>query len=129
MHKKFQHEIIGLTDDEAVDVIVEIAKLSLECPDLWNVMKRCPFEGKKRDFFMHFCSYLIGLTTARNLMCGMKCYKCDYEKSCPLHAEIKFVGDVIHCLKTRGEEEARKFVKARINSIRRAAFESSREVA
>jgi len=127
--KKFQHELLGLKDDEAIEILITIAKMATEKTNMFEVIKECPYtDTKKRDFFIHFCSYAIGLSTAHNMMCGIKCCECQYNKNCPLHQEMKFIGDVIYYLKTEGEEGARKFIRARINNIKRTRFESEREI-
>lgn len=118
MKLKFQHELLGLSDDDAIEILITIARMSEEYKDMWHVIRNCPYEGKKRDYFIHYCSYLIGLAVARNMMCNIPCCQCQYEKVCPVNAEIKFVGDIVYYLKTKGEEEAKRFIKARLNTMR-----------
>jgi len=126
IRKKFQYEFFNLTDEEAIEVLITIAKMAIEKGNMFLVMVDCPYTGEKRDFFIHFCSYIIGLSTAHNLMCGIRCCECQYNEMCPLYREINFIGEVIYHLKNEGEEGARKFIQARINSIRRSKFESEK---
>jgi len=119
MEKILQHEVFGLSDEDAVSVIVEIGRLSLEEPNLWHVMQKCKLEGNKRDFFMYQCGFELGLRAAKLSNCpNIRCCECPLRETCNIALELAFFGRVRQLIRDEGIEKARDFVQSVISRKR-----------
>jgi len=123
--KILQHEVFGLSDGDCADVLVEIAKISLEEPSLWHVMQKCKLNDKERDFFMYQCGFELGLRAAKLSNCpDVKCCECEFNKTCNIALEVGFFNKVRQLIKEEGENAAKDYV---LSVIRRRRLEMADE--
>jgi len=124
MRKKFQHEILGLTDEEAIEVLVTIAELSIKHKNFWEVLRNNPFKDKKKDYFNFIVGFEIGMYFAKNNFCkDIDCNVCIYKDMCIVANELYFFSRLRVMIKKEGREKAKEWIRNRISAIRRSVEE------
>ena len=124
-----QHDFFSLTDEEAVEIIVKFARLTIDEKDMFTVIRNCPFTGMERDFFVYLAGFEIGLYTGKVSNCpGIKCHECELQQTCNIALEGTFFTTIRRLLKQKGEKEAKEFVASTITKRRREIFEESKYI-
>jgi len=123
---KLQHEFFNLSDEDATEVIVTLARLTIEERNMYSAIRKCPFKGKSRDFFIYLAGFEIGLYAAKVSNCpGVRCHECELQEMCNIALEGSFFGTIRSLLKREGVEKAKEFVVSTINKRRREIFDES----
>jgi len=124
MVRKLQHEMFGLTDEEAAKVFLEFARRSIEEKTGWDIVEKTEMVDRQRDFLMFLLGLDVGFISAKLNFCGENpCCQCVSRDQCNVALESRFLGQIRSIYKHEGSEKVIEFIMITISKRRREVWE------